>query len=384
MRRLVPLTTLVVLLAPGRPYAQPTAIRRVPAPPGAAAATGPTRTYTNEAGEVVTEGPDGKPVRIVAPRNLLDAADDHPLDVAPLRARGLAIPGGATATAGALRAQGFVYLDRDASTLRHTSACRYEAEYASAGGGRRRMPWVLGCLTEPSVDVAVTPIGAGVLEYRYAIANGSKAEQSIFWFQLRLPRLDVLVGKRETHGWRLVDDGGVPLDLTGSEGADFMAFQGAPRVAPGGRLDGLALQSAYLPGVVEARFQGLVPEDEVAPPAEALPNDLEEAAIDLHRAGLDKVTRLTMGPAIAPPANTADRTRVVAALVADVARAEGGGLADAAGAARLRGLLDAVATNLDRPDRLTHLAREARHLRGLSAGYGAGIGAAIEALAAAA
>lgn len=373
---------------------QPSAIRRaLPAEaPTGSVATQPS--HRNQAGQLVWTDAQDQPTRIVTPQNLMVAADDYAVDVRELADKGLVVDTDEAATAstadaqrgtitvGALRKQGYLFIDRDtADSLRERSSCSYELGWRQQSGARTSAPWVLGCLIEPSVEARVTRSGNG-FTYAYSIANGRAAQQDIFWFQVRLPFLDALLGRREAKGWQLVTTGGVPLNIEGSEGADFGAFAGATKLAPGTKIDGLALESNYFPGVTDARFEGVVTSEQMPPIVEQLPGDLENAAFDLKRAGRNRVTIATVGPVIPPPSGVDGKSAVVAQLRADVPRARTGGLVSDVAAGQVASLLAELATSLDERSSSASVATRLGALTGIDPGYRSALVAAAKALAA--
>lgn len=389
MKRLMTVALFVSPLSTGlyieEASGQPSVIRRVPSLQSGEARLAGEAEYRDQAGRLVWNGADGRPARIVTPRNLMTAADGYPLNEQELQEKGLqaSVDTRVPRTVGSLRQEGFLFVDREtADSLRKTSACRYEVDWRLESGARKRAPWVLGCLIEPSVAVRVTQRKETTFDYTYTIANGTGAEQEIFWFQVRLPFLDALLGGRDVEGWRLVTTGGMPLNIEGSEGADFASLSGATKFVPGKEIAGLALESAYFPGVTEARFEGLVTESEMPSIEEALPDELMNAANDLTREGQGRVTRVTVGPVIPPPAVASGRAEVVARLQADVDRARSGGLVSKATASKLKSILADVAAALNDRGRLTDLAARVEALRDIDPGYRSGVAAAARVLAA--
>jgi hypothetical protein len=280
-------------------------------------------------------------------------------------------------SAEALRAQGFVFVDRETGdSFRRVSPCRYEITYTDDSGKVRRLPDETECLIKPELSASVEQQDDGTLRYTYTLRNGEDAEQPVMTFHITLPRTDILLSKVDRAGWRPYTSSGVPLDLYGETYFGW-GPRHVPMLAPGEEVGGLSVTSRYLPGLTEFDSKGFAPQATTEP----LPYDLNEAIQDVggkeHGVG-----GLTVGPMIEPPgSDPTARAAVIDRLNSDVERALGGDLIDGAGADKLRAVLARARANVGTRATLGALATEISSIEGIDPSYQKGVEVAIRALA---
>jgi len=290
---------------------------------------------------VAQSGPtsDGQAWTVEVPRNVLEG--------------GQTFEGGQTSGVQALAAEpppGTLYVDRETGDwLREVGTCRYEVGYKLSTGVVKTIPWVLGCLTDPDIAATVTRIDGGCVRYSYRVTNRTSAQQDILLFKINMPQPDILVARTDANGWRAGDLGGSPIDTGGLNSFAWLPIGDTPDLSPGSSVDGLSVDSAWLPGITDAFFVGAVKDETNAGPLqEDIPDYLDAELSKLGKQDKDKAQRPTIGPMFSPPGTDVEaRRRLVDQLISDIPKAVSAQFVTSDVAAQVTNILTNVRSHVD-------------------------------------
>jgi hypothetical protein len=207
--------------------------------------------------------------------NGFDVEDDGVVKIISIPRNVVEAPGPGWPSATELKSQGYTYLDRQTREyVKLISGCRYEVGYRDDAQRLQTFAVQLECLGNPHVTATVEE-NAGKYIYRYTLTNGAAAQQSLFWFQVTIPKRDIVDPSRDPQAWERLDH--LHLFDSGSSLLDWMAPTGAPLLTPGASVSGLSATSAYLPAVADALIRVAESDTDDNRPTVELSYELEEA-----------------------------------------------------------------------------------------------------------